>query len=294
MEPRMPRRPVVRALILGAGAALLILLVLFAIRQFSPQSEAPREARNAFDPAAYAAPAAAPQLDAPQLASAMEVVDAMLSLAQLQPDDYVIDLGSGDGRILIAAARSNGAHGLGVDIDPAAIAQANRNAQNAGVTGLVSFRRQDLFQTPLQEADIVTLYLTAQVNLRLRPRILAQMRPGTRVVSNEFDMGDWHYDQRQRVGASNVFLWVVPAQVDGDWTLTEAGRSVPLAIDQDFQRFTGTAGGGVRIEQGRLDGTRIRFIANLGGGRHVYEGIVAGNRISSTGTGPAWSAVRAP
>jgi SAM-dependent methyltransferase len=218
----------------------------------------------------------------------------MLSLAQLQPDDNVIDLGSGDGRILIAAARSNGAHGLGVDIDPARIEEANRNARAAGVTGLVSFRRQDLFQTPLQDADVLTLYLTPEVNLRLRPRILSQMRPGTRVVSNAFDMGDWRYDQRLRVGTTNIFLWVVPARVDGNWTLTDNGRTVPLTIEQNFQRFLGTAGEDGRIEQGRLDGIRIRFIANIGTGRRVYEGTVDGDRITGSGANANWSAVRIP
>ena len=291
MEPRMPRHPFARALLFGAGAALLILLVIFAFRQFSARPDDQRTERNTFNPALYAPP---PRLDAPNVASDTEVVDAMLTLAQLRPDDYVIDLGSGDGRILIAAARSNGAHGLGVDIDPAQIQGATRNARAAGVTGLVSFRQQDLFQTPLQEADVLTLYLTADVNLRLRPRILAQMRPGTRVVSHDFDMGDWHYDQRRRVGNATVFLWIVPAQVQGNWTLTEGNRSVPLTIDQDFQRFTGTAAGDVRIEQGRIDGTAIRFIANLGNGRRAYEGTVQGSRITGTGAGPTWSATRAP
>lgn len=287
----MPNRPFARALLLGAGAALLILLVVLAVRTFNPEREQRREVANTFNPAAFSAP---PRLDAPYVASDMEVVDGMLSLASLRPDDYVIDLGSGDGRILIAAARSNGARGLGVDIDPARIEEANRNARAAGVTGLVTFRQQDLFQTPLQEADILTLYLTAEVNLRLRPRILAQMRPGTRVVSNEFDMGDWRYDLRRRVGATNVFLWIVPARVDGAWTLTENGRSVPLAIEQQFQRFTGTVDGEGRIEQGRLDGTTIRFIANLGRGRRQYEGVVEGDRITGSGAGAAWSAARAP
>jgi SAM-dependent methyltransferase len=286
----MPKRPFARALIYSAGAALLILLAILAYRHFSHRADERREARNDFNPAAYSP---APRLDAPQVASDTEVVDAMLSLARLRPDDYVIDLGSGDGRILIAAARSNGAHGLGVDIDPTAIAQANRNAQAAGVTGLVSFRQQDLFQTPLQQADILTLYLTAEVNLRLRPRILAQMRPGTRVVSHDFDMGDWRYDQRRRVGNANVFLWTIPAQVAGNWTLTDNGRTVPVTIDQNFQRFTGTAGDG-RIEQGHLDGPNIRFIANAGGGRRTYEGRVEGNAIIPTEAGATWRATRAP
>src|SRR5437868_4410763 len=287
----MPKHPAMRALIYVAGTAILILLVIFAFRHFSARPGEQRAEKNAFNPALYAPP---PRLDAPDVASDAEVVDAMLSLARLRPDDYVIHLGSGDGRILIAAARSNGAHGLGVDIDPAQIEQASRNARAAGVTGLVSFRQQDLFQTPLQQADILTLYLTAEVNLRLRPRILAQMRPGTRVVSHDFDMGDWHYDERRRVGSATVFLWTVPAQVDGNWTLTDGSHTVPLSIDQDFQRFTGTAGEDVRIEQGRLDGNAVRFIANLGNGRRTYEGTVQGDRINGTGPGPAWSAVRAP
>jgi SAM-dependent methyltransferase len=287
----MPKHSFARALLYGAGAALLILVAIFAVRHFSARPDAQDAEANRFNPALYSPPP--PRLDAPYVASDSEVVDAMLSLAQLRPDDYVIDLGSGDGRILIAAARSNGAHGLGVDIDPARIQEANRNARNLGVTGLISFRQQDLFQTPLQEADILTLYLTAEVNLRLRPRILAQMRPGTRVVSNEYDMGDWHYDQRRRVATTNVFLWIVPAQVDGNWTLTDGLRTVPMTIDQSFQRFTGTVGAG-RIEQGRLDGNAIRFIANIGNGRRAYEGTVQGNRITGTGTGATWSAVRAP
>jgi SAM-dependent methyltransferase len=285
----MPKRPFVRALVYGAGAAVVILLAFLAVRHFTHRAEERQEARNAFDPAAYAP---APRLDAPNVASDMQVVDAMLSLARLQPDDNVIDLGSGDGRILIAAARSNGAHGLGVDIDPAQIEAANRSARAAGVTGLVSFRQQDLFQTPLQDADILTLYLTEAVNLRLRPRILAQMRPGTRVVSHDFTMGDWHYDERRRAGDAQIYLWIVPARIAGNWTLSAGDRNFPLTIEQEFQRFTGTLGDG-RTEQGRIDGANIRFIANAGDGRRVYEGRVDGDRIIGTGTGTAWSAVRA-
>ena len=287
----MPRHKVARVLILGAGAVLLILAILFAIHHFSAAREERREARNQFDPAAYTL--AAPRLDAPDLASDMAVVDGMLSLARLQPDDYVIDLGSGDGRILIAAARSNGAHGLGVDIDQAQIELANRNARAAGVTGLVSFRRQDLFQTPLQDADILTLYLTQDVNIRLRPRILEQMRPGARVISHDYNMGDWHYDERRRIGDAEIYLWTIPARVGGTWTLTDGGRAVPLVIEQSFQRFTGSTGDNNRIEQGRLSGTAIRFIANSGSGRRTYEGLVDGNRMTGTGTGATWSAVRA-
>lgn len=283
----MLKRPFVRALLFGAGTALVILIFYFA--PWRPAATPPPRA-NGFNPAAFVGPA--PRLDAPYVASSGEVVDAMLGLAGLQPDDYVIDLGSGDGRILIAAARSNGAHGLGVDIDPARIAEANANARAAGVTGLVSFRREDLFQTPLAEADIVTLYLTQEVNLRLRPRLLAQMRPGTRVVSNEFNMGDWRWDQRRRIGTANVYLWIVPARVAGNWTLTQNGRSVPLVLDQLYQQVTGTAGE-ARVEQGRLNGADIRFITNVGDGRKLFEGRVSGDTITPTDPNAGWRAVRA-
>jgi hypothetical protein len=282
----MPKRPFVRALLFGAGTALVILT--FYIAPWRPATP-PAPQANSFDPAVFVGPA--PKLDAPYVASSGEVVDAMLGLAGLQPDDYVIDLGSGDGRILIAAARSNGAHGLGVDIDPARIAEANANARAAGVTGLVTFRREDLFQTPLADADLVTIYLTQEVNLRLRPRLLAQMRPGTRVVSNEFNMGDWRWDSRRRVGAANIYLWIVPARIAGNWTLTQNGRSVPLVLEQLYQQVTGTAGE-ARVEQGRLTGTDIRFITNMGDGRRVFEGRVSGDTITPTDPNAGWRAVR--
>ncbi|HYI49771.1 MAG TPA: class I SAM-dependent methyltransferase [Allosphingosinicella sp.] len=283
----MPKRPFVRALLFGAGAALVILI--FYVAPWRPAAPpAPQE--NRFNPAALAGPA--PQLDAPYLASPGEVVDAMLGIARLRPEDFVIDLGSGDGRILIAAARSNGARGLGVDIDPARIAEAEANARAAGVTGLVSFRREDLFRTPLAQADILTLYLSQEVNLRLRPRILAQMRPGTRVVSHEFDMGDWRWDDRRRAGAANVYLWIVPARVAGNWTLTRNGRSVQLVLAQRYQQVTGTAGE-ARVEQGRVSGAGIRFITNLGQGRETFEGRVEGDTIVPTDAQAGWRAVRA-
>lgn len=287
MEPQMLKRPFVRALLFGGGTALVILIFYFA--PWRPAAPPPPQG-NAFNPAAFVGPA--PRLDAPYVASSAEVVDAMLGLARLQPDDYVVDLGSGDGRILIAAARSNGAHGLGVDIDPARIAEADANARAAGVTGLVSFRREDLFQTPLADADIVTLYLTQEVNLRLRPRLLAQMRPGARLVSNEFDMGDWRWDARRRIGTANVYLWIVPARVAGTWTLTQNGRSVPLVLEQRYQQVTGTAGE-ARVEQGRLNGAEIRFITNVGDGRKLYEGRVSGGTIAPTDPDAGWRAVRA-
>lgn len=285
----MPTRPYVRALFIGAGLLVAALILFFVLRPREVAAPPAAEEKNSFDPAAFVAPP--PRLDAPNVASEMEVVDAMLGMAGVQPDDFVIDLGSGDGRILIAAARSNGARGLGVDIDPAQIALANSNASSAGVTGLVTFRREDLFQTPLAEADVLTLYLTQEVNLRLRPRILADMRPGTRVVSHDFDMGDWHWDQRRRVGTATIYLWTVPARVEGNWTLTLGTQSLPLVLAQHYQQVTGTAGE-ARVEQGRLGGAAIRFIANVGQGRQVFEGQVAGDSIIPASAGAGWRATR--
>jgi hypothetical protein len=271
----MPSGSLVRA------APALLAFLLFGCGEPPP---APQPG-NDFDPARFVQ--GRPRLDAPYIASEMEVVDAMLGLAGVRPDDYVIDLGSGDGRILIAAARSNGARGLGVDIDPARIRESNANARAAGVAGRVAFRRQDLFETPLAEADVLTLYLLPEVNLRLRPRILAEMRPGTRVVSHDFDMGDWRWDQRRRVGNAVVYLWTVPARVAGHWTLTAGGRRYPLDIEQRYQRIAGTIGP-ARIELGELTGDRIRFRANLGEGRRSFEGRVGNNAIE----GSDWRATR--
>jgi len=273
-----------------AALAAALLCLLFGCGREPP----PPPPANGFDPAQFVQ--GRPRLDVPYVTTDLEVVDAMLGLAEVRPDDYVIDLGSGDGRILIAAARSNGARGLGVDIDPARIRESNDNARAAGVLGRVVFRRQDLFATPLAEADVLTLYLLPEVNLRLRPRILAEMRPGARMVSHDFDMGDWHWDQRQRVGRATIYLWIVPARVAGRWTLTANGRTWPLTIEQHYQAFSGTIGAGegaVRTEQGRLNGDRIRFIARLGEGRQVFEGRVSGDAIAPLDPGVGWHAARA-
>ncbi|HEX8216994.1 MAG TPA: class I SAM-dependent methyltransferase, partial [Allosphingosinicella sp.] len=146
-----------------------------------------------------AAPAAAipeDDLDVPYVPTPMRVVDRMLEMAEVGPSDYLIDLGSGDGRIPVAAAR-RGARALGVDIDPMRIGEAHAAARLAGVETRARFRRQDLFETPLREASVVTMYLLPDVNLRLRPRILTELRPGTRVLSHNFTMGDWRPDAEE-------------------------------------------------------------------------------------------------
>ena len=285
----MSSRSFLRAMLVGAGVALAAVLAWLAWRQIGAEPEPAR-----FDPGAFVSPR--PKLDAPYVVTDYEVVDAMLALAGVRPEDFVVDLGSGDGRILIAAARSHGARGLGVDIDPARIREATVNAAAAGVGHRVRFVRQDLFQTPLADADVVTLYLTPEVNLRLRPRILAEMRPGARLVSHDFDMGDWRPDQRQRIGTATIFLWLVPARLAGRWTLTVDGRAAAMALTQDYQQLRGTiaaAGRDVRVEQGVVAGDRVRFIADLPGGRRVFEGRAVDDSIEPLAPDAGWRAVRA-
>jgi SAM-dependent methyltransferase len=140
-----------------------------------------------------------------------EVVDAMLKLANVTKDDVVYDLGCGDGRIVVAAARAFGAKAIGIDIDPQRIAEANANAKTAGVEGRVKFILGDLFQQDFKEATVVTLYLLNTLNLKLRPKLWKELKPGTRVVSHAFDMGDWQPEQKQDVGGTTIYLWRIPA-----------------------------------------------------------------------------------
>ncbi len=139
-----------------------------------------------------------------------DVVDAMLEVAHVTGNDIVYDLGSGDGRIPITAARKYGARGVGIDIDPQRIQEANANAQAAGVTHKVRFFNQDLFATDISEASVVTLYLLPELNLKLMPKLLKELKPGTRVVSHAFDMGDWKPEQTLDVNGRAVYYWTIP------------------------------------------------------------------------------------
>jgi ribosomal protein L11 methylase PrmA len=145
----------------------------------------------------------------PYVATGPETVTAMLKLAGVQKNDLVIDLGCGDGRIVIGAAKEYGAHGIGVDIDPDRIKEANENGRKEGVANLVEFRQGDLFAADIRKATVVTLYLLPSVNMKLRPKLWRELRPGTRVVSHTFDMEDWKPDKVEKVGGSEIFLWVI-------------------------------------------------------------------------------------
>lgn len=151
-----------------------------------------------------------PKLDVPYKSTRRDVVALMLEMGEVKAGDTVIDLGTGDGRILIAAAKERGARGLGVDLDPVLIRKARAAAEDAGVADRVRFEAADLFKTDLSSADVVTMYLLPEVNLRLRPQLFAQLKPGTRVVSHAFDMGDWKPEAKRRVGGSTVYMWRIP------------------------------------------------------------------------------------
>ena len=202
--------------------------------------------------------------------SEVEVVDTMLALAGVGPRDVVYDLGSGDGRILIAAAKRFGVRGVGIDIDPVRVAESRRNADTAGVGDLVEFREGDLFATDLGGATVVTVYLLADLNLRLRPKLLAELRPGARVVSHEFDMGDWPPDSATPALYTTVYLWTIPAPVAGEWsasvTVDSTRRQYRLTLDQRYQQITGVArlaettnGRPVRIAPTRMRGDSIEL-----------------------------------
>ncbi len=151
--------------------------------------------------------------DVPYVPTPQPVVDAMLKVAKVGKNDVLYDLGSGDGRIVVTAAQRYGTRGVGVDINPERIQEANENAKKAGVTDRVKFVQQDLFTTDFSEATVLTLYLLPEVNARLRPKILSELKPGTRIVSHAFDMGDWKPDQTLTVDGKTIYYWVVPENV---------------------------------------------------------------------------------
>jgi hypothetical protein len=194
------------------------------------------------------------------------VVRQMLALADVGPGDTLFDLGSGDGRIVIEGAR-RGARGVGIDIDTALVAQSRRNAESAGVEALVEFRHDDLFATDLRSATAVTLYLLPQLNVKLRPKLFDELRPGTPVVSHSFPMADWIPDSSVRMRGTQLFVWYIPADVAGEWEVTVgAGASAErwsMQLTQDFQAVSGrvktSSGGTIRLTRARLRGATFAF-----------------------------------
>jgi SAM-dependent methyltransferase len=221
-------------------------------------------------------------------------VDRMLALARVGPQDLVVDLGSGDGRIPIVAAKRFGARGLGIEYSPDLVAVSRRNARAEGVADRVRFVRADFFEADFRDATVVTLYLLPTLNVKLRPQLL-DLKPGTRIVSHVFHMGDWAPDETLKVGASELFLWRVPAKVDGRWRVTAAGGApFELALEQRFQQVSGRAlvgGGSFPLRAAQLSGDEIRFAyAGARALQQTFVGRVTGPRMESADG--AWSAVR--
>jgi hypothetical protein len=235
------------------------------------------------------------QLDVPYVPTPQPIVDKMLEMAEVTSSDYLIDLGSGDGRIPITAAQRYGISAYGVDLNPERIAEANANAKKAGVTDKVKFEEKNLFDTDISKATVLTLYLLPSVNMQLRPRILKELKPGTRVVSHSFDMGDWEADRTEKVDGKTLYKWVVPAQAEGSWQVKAEGggsRDFKLELDQKFQTLNGTAtidGQKAPIKNARVEGDRIAFEIAAGDGKaQRYEGRINGSRIEGEG----WQATR--
>ncbi len=234
-------------------------------------------------------------LDVPYVPTPEHIVDAMLKLANLGPSDFLVDLGCGDGRIPIAAARKFGTPGFGVDLNPVRIIEARANAEKAGVTDKVQFIEGDLFQTDFQKASVLTLYLLPAVNMRLRPQIL-EMKPGTRVVSHAFNFDDWQPDASEQYDFRRVYYWMVPAKVagkwSGNWTGTMGTTRLDVEFDQKFQMLTGVLqinGKPAPITAGKMTGEQIGFEANVPGeGVKTFAGRLDGAVLSGAG----WSLKR--
>lgn len=263
-------RPIVFALVVSLAAPPL----------WARQAQAPAKP---FEPTV-----GQPGKDVVWVPTPQELVEKMLDLAQVTKDDYVIDLGSGDGRTVIAAAR-RGARAHGIEYNPDMVGLAQYNAKQAGVEGRATFARADIFESDFTKASVITLFLLPTLNMKLRPTIL-KMRPGTRVVSNTFTMEDWQPDESATIGGDCVswctaHLWIVPAQVGGTWEVAGQGM---LTLNQRFQFVSGTLGGSA-ISDGRLRGGEITFSV----GTTKYTGRVNGNTMTgTTSTGAKWTATR--
>ena len=271
-------------------------LVLALLAAQPAAAQAPGETREHFD---------VPFVPTPQV-----TVDEMLRLAGVGPKDFLLDLGSGDGRIVITAARKFGARGLGVDLDYHLVIQSEEGARQAGVEDRAKFLQQDLFKTDLGQATVISMYLLPSVTRKLRP-LLLDLKPGTRIVSHDFDLGEWKPDRTTYI-RKNVFLWIVPAKVAGSWqgrlALPPVERHLDLALKQRFQEVDAHVRlNGVPVQpwEIRLEGDRLSFAVVDNSDREneatlYFEGRVAGDTIEgtltrgvgSTRTTIPWRAVR--
>jgi hypothetical protein len=273
------------------SAALLVFVASVPAGTQATQTQAPAAQPQTQPPAAapYEPSSGQQGKDVVWVPTTEALVEKMLELGNVTASDYVIDLGSGDGRTVIAAAK-RGATAEGIEYNPDMVALSQRKAQEAGVSDKATFKQADLFASDFSKATVVTMFLLPDINVRLRPQIL-DMKPGTRIVSNTFTMGDWEADKQETItdcmSWCTALLWIVPAKVEGKWETPDG----PLTLTQKYQTFTGTLGS-KSITNGKLDGEKIEFDAD---GVH-YAGKVNGTTIEGTTTGSragAWSAKRA-
>jgi hypothetical protein len=248
------------------------------------------QARAVFLSAVLAALAFVPALaqvvpDVPFVPTPQVVVDEMLRAARVGPDDFVIDLGSGDGRIAITAAKKFGARAMGVELDEHLIYQSEESARQSAVEDRVKFLRQDLFKTDLSQATVITMYLLPSVNRRLRPRLL-DLKPGTRIVAHDFDLEEWKPDQLTTI-RKNVFLWVVPAKVAGRWrgrvSLPDGARTIEIELNQRFQEINGLAridGQVTQMWEAKLNADRLSFVLVDGADRDSEASLYFDGRVN--------------
>ena len=227
-----------------------------------------------------------PNLDIHFVPTPHDVVKRMLELAKVGPNDVHYDLGSGDGRIAIAAVKDFKAQrAVGIDLDPQRIKEGNENAEKAGLTKQVTFREQNIFEPDLREATTVSMYLLTSINIRMRPKLLKELRPGTRIATHAFNMGEWKPEVEESVNGYQVYLFIVPADVEGKWEGEGEGK-ISLDLKNQFTDLTGTAtvnGKTGPIKNGRITGTAIEFTADIDGKPVKFEGKVDGNTITGTG-----------
>jgi SAM-dependent methyltransferase len=226
-----------------------------------------------------------------------DLVERMLRMAQTTPNDFVIDLGSGDGRIAIAAAKKFNARSMGIEYNPDMVELSTRNASKEGVAGKVRFAKADIFESDFSQATVITMYLLPGLNLKLRPKLL-DMKPGTRIVSHQFNMDDWQPDETTNIDGRRAYFWLVPAKVQGTWRLSDG---LDISLEQKYQVLEGTVKLGsvnAGLRDARLHGDRIDFaFVDQGGVRRDYTGKVSGNTMEGTmkletGAEARWSAAK--
>jgi SAM-dependent methyltransferase len=286
MAARFPRKDNLMSALNWIGRLGLIFSLVLA--PASGYAQAPATQSAPAKPAPYEPSVGQQGKDVVWVPTSDALVQKMLDLAELKASDYVIDLGSGDGRTVIAAAK-RGATALGIEYNPDMVTLSQARAAEAGVADRTSFVKADLFTSDFSKATVLTMFLLPDINLKLRPQIL-DLAPGTRVVSNSFRMGDWEPDQEATISECEswctALLWIVPAKVAGTWEMPGG----PLTLEQQFQKVTGTLNG-TAITGGKLRGDEIQF--EVGGARysgHVKGGVIEG--IIAGGQSQTWTAKR--